>query len=224
MDTTLAAAPAKATATPAGGDAGWGRQPGNRLLLAAGIAVALVLLGLLLVVMSGRRKEEFGARALAQAMSVAESGNLALASSELQKVVSTYSGSRAAQQATIVLNQIRIVNSQQELAISGLRDFLKGSPSPAPEFVVAANGLLGSALENGGRPAEAGEVYRAGAKAAKDDFLQADLLNQAGRAFRNAGDTEQAIQAYREVVSKHPKSPGLLEAQVRLAELTKGTM
>jgi len=225
MNTTLAApSPTKSPSSTPPGAAGWTEQPRNRLLLGAGAAATLLVAGAILVFFSGRRKEQFAARALSQAMQVAETGNLALASSDLQKVVSTYAGAPAAQQATIVLNQIRMINGQQELAISGLQDFLKGRPAPAPEYVVEANGLLGAALENANRPAEAAEAYLAGAKAAKDDFMQAELLSQAGRAFRNAGNTERAVEVYRMIVKDHPKSPSLLEAQARLAEITKGAM
>ena len=223
MNTTLAAPPPpKNPSNTPPGPARWTDQPRNRLFLGAGAAAALVVAGAILVIVSSRRKEQFAARALSQALQVAETGNFALASSDLQKVVSTYAGATAAQQATIVLNQIRMINGQQELAISGLQDFLKGHP--APEYVVEANGLLGAALENANRPAEAALAYFAGANAAKEDFLQADLLNQAGRAFRNAGNTERAIEVYRMVVKAHPKSSSLLEAQTRLAELTKGAM
>ena len=45
---------------------------------------------------------------------------------------------------------------------------------------------------------------------------------QAGRAYTNAGKPDLAIKAYQKVVSDYSKSPALNEAQVRLAELTKG--
>ena len=96
----------------------------NRQLAAAGIAVAVVALVAWFVVSSGRRKEEFAARSLNQARAAAEAGNLPLASSELQKLIQTYKGTDAAQEAVITLNQVRMVNGQSELAAVGLRDFL----------------------------------------------------------------------------------------------------
>ena len=96
-----------------------------RLGLAAGVAV--LVLGLLawFIVTSGRRKEEFAQRSLNQARTAAEAGNLPLASSELQKVIQTYKGTDAATEAMLTLNQVRMVNGQSELAVVGLRDFLK---------------------------------------------------------------------------------------------------
>jgi TolA-binding protein len=47
---------------------------------------------------------------------------------------------------------------------------------------------------------------------------------EAGRAYREAGKTQAAEAAYREVIQKYPKSSSMTEAQVRLAELTDGKM
>ncbi|HUF34788.1 MAG TPA: hypothetical protein VMN37_02505, partial [Gemmatimonadales bacterium] len=95
--------------------------------LAVAGALALVVLGLVawFVTTSTRRKEEFAARSLNQARAAAEAGNLPLASSELQRLIETYRGTDAATEAVITLNQVRMVNGQSELAVVGLRDFLK---------------------------------------------------------------------------------------------------
>ena len=115
-----------------------------------GLAAAVVLLGAWFVIVSGQRKQEFAGRELDQARNVAESGNLPLAASQLQKVISTYAGTPAAEEAILTLNQVRIVNGQQELAASGLQEFVKSSPSS--EYLAPAYALLGEALENAKRP------------------------------------------------------------------------
>src|SRR5687768_11220550 len=79
----------------------------NRLALAAAVAVVVVALVVWFVITSGRRKEEFAQRSLNQARTAAESGNLPLASSELQKLIQTYQGTDAATEAVITLNQVR---------------------------------------------------------------------------------------------------------------------
>src|SRR5512143_1836219 len=81
--------------------------PMNRYLVIGGAAILLAVIGWF-VVLSGKRKEAFAGRALDEARSVAEQGNLPLAASELQKVVTTYAGTRAAQEAVITLNQVRL--------------------------------------------------------------------------------------------------------------------
>jgi outer membrane protein assembly factor BamD (BamD/ComL family) len=190
--------------------------------IAAGGAVALVALVAWVVVSSGSRKEDFASRALDQARTAAESGNFPLAASEFQKVITTYGGTRAAQEAVINLNQVRLINGQQELAVVNLQEFLKGNPDK--EFLSPGYGLLGRALENANRPAEAAEAYLKGAAAADVDYLKAELFMQAARTYADAKQTDKAIETYRKVLKDFPKTSGKTEAEVRLAELTGGQM
>jgi TolA-binding protein len=213
--TTRDRAAVAADATP------WYRDR-NRQLVAAGIVVAAIGLIVWLLVSSGHRKEEFAARSLNQARAAAEAGNLPLASSELQKLIRTYSGTEAAQEAVITLNQVRMVNGQSELAAVGLREFL--ATKPEPKFAAPANGLLGQALENSQKWSDAGDAFTNASKTADLPYLKARYLIDAGRAYREAGKTAEAIAAYREVMQKYPKTSSMTEAQVRLAELTDGKM
>jgi predicted negative regulator of RcsB-dependent stress response len=199
----------------------WLDEPVNRYLLLGGIVVAIALISWF-VVLSGQRKETFAGRALDAARNIAEQGNLPLAASELQKVVTTYGGTRAAQEAVITLNQVRLVNGQFELAAVGLQDFLKSGPDA--HFKAPAYSLLGRALENSKRPGEAAQAYLSASAAADVDYLRADLLLDAGRAFSNAGDRDKAIDTFRRVIKDFPKSASKTEAEVRLAELTAGAM
>jgi outer membrane protein assembly factor BamD (BamD/ComL family) len=193
-----------------------------RLGLAAGVAVLIIAVLAWFMVTSGRRKEEFAQRSLNQARTAAEAGNLPLASSELQKLIQTYKGTDAATEAMLTLNQVRMVNGQSELAVVGLRDFLKTEPEQ--KYRAPANGLLGSALENSRHFAEAGAAYQKASETADLGYLKARYLLDAGRAYRAAGKTAEATSAYRTVIEKFPKSSSYTEAQVRLAELTDGKM
>jgi predicted negative regulator of RcsB-dependent stress response len=194
----------------------------NRLIGA--VVLAVLILGVVgwAVWTSNQRKEQFAARSLNQARAAAEAGNLPLASSELQRLIETYRGTDAATEAVITLNQVRLVNGQSELAAVGLREFL--ATRPPEKYQAPAFGLLGTALENSKRPAEAAEAFLNASKAAELDYLKARYLIDAGRAFRTAGKIQEAESAYRQVITKHPKSSSFTEAQVRLAELTDGKM
>lgn len=194
----------------------------NRQLVAGAIVVAVVAAAAWFVVTSGKRKEEFASRSLSQARETAEAGNLPLASSELQKLIQTYKGTDAANEAVITLNQVRLVNGQGELAAVGLRDFL--ATKPAAKYVAPANGLLGASLENSGKWADAGDAFSRASEAADVEYLKAHYLLDAGRAYTQAGKKDQAAAAYRTIIEKFPKSSSLTEANVRLAELTGGKM
>lgn len=194
----------------------------QRLVMWVGGAIVVVALGTWLTMETRRRREVQAAVQLDQARSIAESGNLPLAASQLQKVIETFDGTNAATEAVVTLNQVRMVNGQNELAVVGLQNYLK--THPAKIYRVPAQGLLGEALENAGRPAEAAEAY-AGASADTDvDYLKAQYLLYAARAYRNAGKQDDAVKALLTIVDKYPKTVSITEAKVRLAELTEGRM
>jgi outer membrane protein assembly factor BamD (BamD/ComL family) len=220
MATTVEAS-VRAQTSPSPEPARW-YQDRNRLALAVAAAVVVIALVAWFVVSSGRRKEEFAQRSLNQARTAAESGNLPLASSELQKLIQTYQGTDAATEAVLTLNQVRMVNGQSELAVVGLRDFL--NTEPEEKYTGPAYGLLGAALENAKKFAEAGDAFTKASEAATLEYLKARHLIDAGRAYRAAGKNAEAVAAYRAVIEKYPNSSSLTEAQVRLAELTDGKM
>ncbi len=199
-----------------------GRVVNRKALLILGIALALTALVVWMFVTSNRRKEAFANRELIRARAAAEQGNLPLAASELQKLIDTYRGTDAALNAEISLNQVRLINGQTDLAVVGLRDFL--SRNPAPKFQAPAQGMLASGLETAGQPAEAAAAYQKAAEATDVNYLKAEYLVDAGRAFRNAGKLDDARAAYQKVLADYPDSPSKTEATVRLAELTKGQM
>ena len=203
---------AAATAVPA-----WLMNP--RLLGGVLGGIAVIAAAAWFVSSSATRKEAFATRALQTARQAAEAGNLPLAASELQKVTQTYKGTRAGNEAVLSLNQVRLVNNQAELAVVGLREFAASNPKG---YTAQAQALLGVALENTKKPAEAAAAYQAAAAAADLDYVKAQYLLDAGRAWVDAGKPDEAAKVYREIVAKYPKTESVTEAKVRLAEVTKG--
>ena len=144
MATTLTA-PSTAPTTTSNRSLAWA-QANRKLLLIVGGILGAAVLAVWFMATAKSRREDFASRSLSQARNIAESGNIPQASTEFQKLIDTYRGTVAAKEAEISLNQLRLISGQAELAIVRLRDFIK--TNPGPEFVAAANGLLGSALEN----------------------------------------------------------------------------
>jgi outer membrane protein assembly factor BamD (BamD/ComL family) len=171
------------------------------------------------------RRETFAERALANARASAEVGNLPLASSDLARLVSTFGGTRAAQEATLLLAQVRLLQKQAPLAISDLRKFV--TSGPRPEFRGPANGMLGAALEEGSQPAEAAKAYEKAAAETPYKGIKSQYLLDAARTYANAGDTAQAAKIYEQVIKDFKTQSSSVEAQVRLYELrrapTKGS-
>jgi len=185
----------------------------------AGTAVVVGALLFIWTMSTKRRAEEIASRNLAGARFAFDNQNLPLAASELAKVIAEYSGTNAAQEGRLLLANVRLLQGQPQQAVAVLKDY---APGAGRAFQAQAYSLLGSAFENMGRTREAADAYEQGSAAARLDFLKAQLLADAGRAWTSAADTAKAIAAYRRVVDEFPKEAAGTEAKVRLAELTKG--
>lgn len=196
--------------------AAWARE-WSRSLGIGSAAVVLLVAAAWLYFTSARRKEAFAAQALVQARSSAEAGNLPLAASDLARLVDQYGGTRAAEQATILLGQIRLVQGQTDSAVGGLETFLR---TRRPDYVRAsALALLAAALEQQGKMREAGDAYRRAAAAEPQDFLKVEYLTDAGRTLVAGGDSSAAKNAYAQVLSQYGDLPQSAEARVRMAEI-----
>ena len=195
-------------------------QQHQRLASAVGIAVLAVAAGAWLTVTTGQRKEVAAQVAMNGARAAFDAYNLPTAAAAFQDVIQSYSGTRSAKEASIALNQVRLINGQNELAIVSLRDFIGGNPGQV--YRVPASGLIGSALENVNRPAEAGEAFLEAAAGAQVDYMKAEYLLAAGRALTAAGQLDEAEAAFRTITDKYRETPSLSEATVRLSELVKG--
>jgi predicted negative regulator of RcsB-dependent stress response len=143
------------------------------------------------------------------------SGNLPLAQSDLQKVVTRFGGTRAATQARLGLAQA--LYGQQKYA-DGLKalDPIDGGSEP---FGPAAEALRAAGYEELGKPKEAGEHYRAAAEAAELGTTKSIYLADAARAYSAGGQRDSAVAIWTRL-SEDMRSTVAAEARVRLGELT----
>lgn len=195
-------------------------QEHRRLVSALGIAVLAVAGGAWLTISTQQRKEAAGQEAMNGARAAFDAYNLPAAAAAFQDVIQNYSGTRAAKEASIAINQVRLVNGQNELAIVSLRAFIDDNPGQV--YQVPASALVGSALENVNRPSEAADAFLAAAAGARVDYMKAEYLLAAGRALTAAGRTEEAEKAFRTITDEYAATPSVSEATVRLSELVKG--
>jgi len=186
-------------------------------------AVVVVAAGAWLYVVTAQRKVVAAADALDRARAAAESGNLPGAAAEFQRVVQTYGGTEAALEAQIELNAVRLSSGQTQIAVDALRRF--AATNPPPFYASGAWSLMGSGLENLKKFDEAAQAYSKAAELATEDYRKVDALLAEARAWRLAGKEKQSQDTLRGIVGKFPKdTPGVAEAEVRLAEMTRGTM
>jgi predicted negative regulator of RcsB-dependent stress response len=197
----------------------WIRQ--HRQLVSWGatiVVIAAALFGWKLV--STRQSERTASQQLNAARFALESKNFALAASELSRIAENYSGTRSANEASVLLAQVRLAQGQSQQAIDVLKGF---APGAGATYKGQAYGLLGAAYENLAHPKEAGEAFEEAARSTRMPFLKAGFLSDAARAWLSAGDTARARRAYEEIVTKHDSTSSAYEARARLGELTKGS-
>lgn len=198
----------------------WFQARQKPMAIAAGVVFILGLAGWY-VVESGRRKQAQALSALDLARSSMDAGNYPEASTGFQKVAQNYSGTDAAYEAALALNQVRMLSGQSQLAVEDLRKLVASNP-PAP-YGAAAHTHLAMALENTGQAADAAAEYLKAAALAPEAFRKIDALLGAARSYRSIGKETEAAAVLSDLIKKYPKeTAGIAEAEVRLAEITKG--
>lgn len=192
-------------------------QERRRELLIAATAVTLAGGGIWFAQSARSRREAFATRALQDAKAAISAGNVALAASDLSRLVSTYGGTSAAGEGVLLLAQIRLGQQEPDRAIEELRRYLEGDPPD--RFRAAAYNLLGAAYEQAGRMREAAEAYERSSGAWPYAYLKAQVLLDAARAYRESGDTASAVAVYERIIREFSEAPSALEARLRLGEL-----
>jgi tetratricopeptide (TPR) repeat protein len=196
----------------------------NRKLVTYGaVVVAVLAVGGWLVVETGKRKELAGLEALDRARSSFEAGNLPVAATEVQRVSQSFSGTEAGYSAELAVNEVRMASGQVQIAADELKKFAEKSP---PAFYASgAWTMRGGALENLKKYDEAAQSYGKAAELAQEDYRKVDALLGRARALRLAGKDKDAADVLRGIIAKFGREvPGEAEAEVRLAEWTKGTL
>ena len=168
---------------------------------------------------STRQSERNASQQLNSARFALESKNYGLAASELARIRENYSGTRSANEASILLAQARLAQGQSQQAIEILKQF---APEAQADYRSQAYGLLGAAYENVAHPKEAAEAYESSARYARLPFQRAQFLSDAARAWLAAGDTVRARGDYQEIVTKLDSTTTAVEAKARLGELDAG--
>jgi tetratricopeptide (TPR) repeat protein len=225
--TVQSSAPASGTASQPSLDndrslAAWFNR--NRKLVSYGAAaIGVIAVAGWLYLETGRRRALAGVDALDRARAAFDSGNLPVASTEFQRVAQSFRGTDAGFAAELAVNEVRLASGQAQIAADELKKFAESGP---PAFFESGAWMLrGGALENLKKFDEAAESFAKSAAVAEEDYRKVDALLAQARALRFADKDRPAIDVYRAIIQAHTRDvPGVAEAEVRLAELTAGTM
>lgn len=190
----------------------WVRLNSRTISIGAMVVVAVAAIGYLWRA-SAEKKEVRASAALAAAQSVAQSGNAALAQSDLQAVIRRYGGTKAGTHARLVLAQVLF---EQGKVDEGLREL--EAVGPKEPYAASFHGLKAAGLEQTGKLAEAAAAYEAAASASGTNLAKASYRSDAARAYLAAGNRDAALRIW-ESMAGDDTNPLSGEARVRLGEL-----
>jgi len=159
-------------------------------------------------------QEARAGRSLGEAQRSFVSGNMALAQSDLQRVVQQYGGTTAGKQARLLLAQALFAQNKVPEGLKVLND--AGNPEP---FAASFHAVRAAGLEQAGKPAEAAPEYLQAAEKALGAQEKADFKAEAARTFLAAGNAAEARRIWTELASDDA-NPMAAEAALRLGEAT----
>jgi tetratricopeptide (TPR) repeat protein len=132
------------------------------------------------------------------------------------KIISKYSGTKAANLAQFYAGSCYLKTGDFNNAVKYLKDF----STSAPQVQAKAYGLLGDAYSELNKKDDAVDYYKkAGNLFDKDDLLSPEYLFRAGYLYESMGKNKEAIEMYQQVKDKYPTSQRGAEVDKYLARL-----
>lgn len=175
----------------------WARR-NARLVIAAAVIALVLIAGAVYYRWDQANRLERAATEFMFLEQTAASGNVALATRDIQQFIQRFDGTPYADEARVLLGQIHMQQGEPQQAVEALRD-LPGRIRRSP---VGAQGalLLGSAQAAAGDMAAAVATYTRVADEALLDFVREEALNSAALLREQAGDYTRAAELYRQLI------------------------
>ena len=118
-------------------------------------------------------------------------------------IISNYSGTKVATLAKFYAGVSYLKLGSFDKAIEYLKDF----KTDAKQVQMVAYGALGDAYAESGKKDEALESYlKAGKTFEKDESTSAEYLFRAGLLSETLGNSDKALEIYKDIKDKYPKS------------------
>ena len=199
----------------------WARA--NSLVLTLfGLALVLVVGGVLYYVNFSRSLENQAIAQLEQIHQTVQVGDPATARAQLTQFLERFGGTPMAGEARLALARLDLREGQPDQAIQVLD---RSDLSLDDPMGVQIENLKAKALEAAGRPRDAERAYLRVADAAELDFQRVDALADAARLRSSQGNPAGAAQLYQRILDQlDPDSPdrGLYEMRLAEAHATGG--
>lgn len=174
----------------------WSRAHARHLIITGVILVVGITAGLYY------RNHQAAVRAQAEAQlevvrQTAASGNAALAIRDLEQFIAMFAGTRAADEARLILAQVYLEDGKPEQAFTAIEPL---SSAIGTDLGTSAAFLEAAALEASDRPDDAESLYRRIADRARYDFERIEALDAAARIRMQRGDAAAAAELYERLV------------------------
>lgn len=196
----------------------WGKQAGYALL-----AIVLVVGGIFAyknLISEPNEKKATEAMFRAEEYYRQDSARLALNGDNINagflKILSKYSGTKAANLASFYAGSCYLKMGDYNNAVKYLKDF----STPVKQLQSRAYGLLGDAYSEQNKKEEAAEQYKkAGTYFDKDELFSPEYLFRSGYLYESMGKTQDAISMYQLIKDKYPASQRGADIDKYLARL-----
>ncbi len=183
------------------------------------VAIAVIAVGAGAYWYYGRSvdiKNQNAGQALNTALQSIQAGNKALATSDLQKVVTRYGDTPSGIEAGLLMAQLDFNDQKVQDGVKLLEGLT--SSGAAKLQLASIYSLMGDGQMQGGQFAAAAKSYQQAVDASQTDLDKAYQLSKQARALSLAGDTAQAVAIWKKLADD-PKTQGVgAEARVRLGE------
>ena len=187
----------------------------SRLLTMVAVAIVVLAGGFWFYTKSHQARAQNAATALSQAEVAVGSGNLALAQSDLEKLVDRYGATSAGKQARLVLAEVRYDRGQYADGVSTLQPLTSDDDAG---LRANAYNLIGAGYEQQQKYVEAAAAYRDAAKATPYAIDRDQYLANAARALTTGGKLDEAKELWSQLAADPASAVGA-EARVRLGEI-----
>ena len=201
---------------------GFWEQNSKKILIAAGIVLVAILAFVAYREMVTKPNNEKASEALFRAQEYfgQDSIRLALNGDNINpgflKIISRYDGTQAANLAHFYAGSCYLRMGDFNNAVKHLKDF----STDARQVQARAYCLLADAYSEQGKKQEAAEQYeKAGKHFEKDDYNSPEYLFRAGYLYESLGKNKEAIEMYKIIKDKYPRTERGNEIDKYLARL-----
>jgi predicted negative regulator of RcsB-dependent stress response len=163
------------------------------------------------------KKERNAATELFKAKQSMYAGNLVLAQSDLDRVVSRFGGTGAGAEGAMLLAQMHFDQAKYQEGIATLEKAADGAPDAVQ---VQLRSLIGDGYLSMKNAASAAKEYERAAELSAYGLEKATQRAKAARAYMAVGDTAKARDLWAQLAADTKNPSVAAEAKVRLGELT----